>query len=190
MPWRSPVLLIGDPAVLLRRGQSGRALARAALGREFPTSALSIAERGPRPTIAHVSSRPPSNSVRWVFPSTASSSGTTQFGLEPSAVSLRAYVRSLTSLRTVMRLLQPSRRAFTYQAPRLARQADVGTKGRHRQRGQHTHRRHCQVIAKNGTFVQKIEDHRRFGAFMSPCIFALPRSSVFLKGKASERIFH
>src|SRR5215468_9259726 len=62
------------------RCASGRALARAALGREFPISALSIAERVPRPTIAHVSSRPPSNSVRWVFPSTASSSGTTQFG--------------------------------------------------------------------------------------------------------------
>src|SRR5262249_45903560 len=38
---------------------SGRALARAALGREFPLSALSIAERVPSPTIAHVSSRPP-----------------------------------------------------------------------------------------------------------------------------------
>jgi len=38
---------------------SGRALARAALGREFPISALSIAERVPSPTIAHVSSRPP-----------------------------------------------------------------------------------------------------------------------------------
>ena len=34
---------------------SGRALARAALGWEFPISALSIAERGPRPALAHVS---------------------------------------------------------------------------------------------------------------------------------------
>jgi hypothetical protein len=38
---------------------SGRALARAALGREFPFSTLSIMERVPSPTIAHVSSRPP-----------------------------------------------------------------------------------------------------------------------------------
>jgi len=36
-----------------------RALARAALGREFPISTLSIMERVPSPTIAHVSSRPP-----------------------------------------------------------------------------------------------------------------------------------
>jgi len=38
---------------------SGRALARAALGREFPVSTLSIMERVPSPAIAHVSSRPP-----------------------------------------------------------------------------------------------------------------------------------
>ena len=83
-----PVLLRLRPIQV--RSLSGRALARATLGREFPISALSIAERVPSPTIAHVSSRPPYNSVRWVFPSTASSSGTTQFGLEPSAISLRA----------------------------------------------------------------------------------------------------
>jgi hypothetical protein len=38
---------------------SGRALARAALGQEFPISTLSIVERVPSPAIAHVSSRPP-----------------------------------------------------------------------------------------------------------------------------------
>jgi len=38
---------------------SGRALARATLGREFPISTLSMVERVPSPTIAHVSSRPP-----------------------------------------------------------------------------------------------------------------------------------
>src|SRR4029453_15078396 len=75
-----------------RRCLSGRALARAAFGWEFPLSALSIAERVPRPAIAHVSSRPPYNAVRWVFPSTASRSGPTQFGLEPSAAPLRIYV--------------------------------------------------------------------------------------------------
>ena len=41
------------------RWGSGRALARATLGREFPVSTLSIMERVPSPTIAHVSSRPP-----------------------------------------------------------------------------------------------------------------------------------
>ena len=35
--------------------RSSRAQARTTVGREFPISALSIAERGPRPTIAHVS---------------------------------------------------------------------------------------------------------------------------------------
>jgi ABC-type dipeptide/oligopeptide/nickel transport system ATPase component len=39
--------------------KSGRALARATLGREFPISTLSMVERVPSPTIAHVSSRPP-----------------------------------------------------------------------------------------------------------------------------------
>src|SRR5262245_42810667 len=34
---------------------SSRAQARTTLGREFPISALSMAERGPSPTIAHVS---------------------------------------------------------------------------------------------------------------------------------------
>ena len=38
---------------------SGRALARAALGWEFPISTLSIVERVPSPTMTHVSSRPP-----------------------------------------------------------------------------------------------------------------------------------
>jgi hypothetical protein len=38
---------------------SGRALARAVLGWEFPVSTLSIVERVPSPTITHVSSRPP-----------------------------------------------------------------------------------------------------------------------------------
>jgi hypothetical protein len=42
-----------------RPALSGRALARAVLGWEFPLSALSIAERVPSPTITHVSSRPP-----------------------------------------------------------------------------------------------------------------------------------
>jgi hypothetical protein len=42
-----------------RRRLSGRALARAVLGREFPISTLSIVERVPSPTITHVSSRPP-----------------------------------------------------------------------------------------------------------------------------------
>jgi len=41
-------------------------------------------ERVPSPTITHVSSRPPYNSVRWVFPSTALRSGTSQYGLPPS----------------------------------------------------------------------------------------------------------
>jgi hypothetical protein len=45
--------------VLILQCVSGRALARAALGREFPISTLSIVERVPSPTIAHVSSRPP-----------------------------------------------------------------------------------------------------------------------------------
>ena len=98
---------------------SGRALARAASGREFPLSTLSMVERGPRPTIAHVSSRPPSHSVRGVFPRTASRSGTPPCGREPSATTRRASVCSLTSLRTVRRLLQPSRRACACQAPRL-----------------------------------------------------------------------
>ena len=35
--------------------QSSRAQARTTVGREFPVSALSIAERGPSPTIAHIS---------------------------------------------------------------------------------------------------------------------------------------
>jgi hypothetical protein len=39
--------------------ESGRALARAALGWEFPLSTLSIVERVPSPTMTHVSSRPP-----------------------------------------------------------------------------------------------------------------------------------
>src|SRR5262245_57937157 len=34
---------------------SSRAQARTTVGREFPISALSMAERGPSPTIAHVS---------------------------------------------------------------------------------------------------------------------------------------
>ena len=34
---------------------SSRAQARTTVGREFPISALSIAERGPRPALAHVS---------------------------------------------------------------------------------------------------------------------------------------
>jgi hypothetical protein len=75
-------LTVSAPICLLL---SGRALARAALGWEFPISTLSIVERVPRPTMTHVSSRPPSNSVRWVFPSTASSSGISQCGLPPSA---------------------------------------------------------------------------------------------------------
>jgi len=102
-----------------RRRLSGRALARAALGWEFPLATLSIMERVPRPPIAHVASRPPYHAVRGVFPSTASSAGTPQCGREPSATSLRASVCSLTSLRTVVRLLQPSRRASACQAPRL-----------------------------------------------------------------------
>src|SRR5215510_6140307 len=35
--------------------RSSRAQARTTVGREFPISALSMAERGPSPTIAHVS---------------------------------------------------------------------------------------------------------------------------------------
>jgi len=58
----SPYAMRLAPAPLVsRRGHtgSGRALARATLGREFPVSTLSIMERVPSPTIAHVSSRPP-----------------------------------------------------------------------------------------------------------------------------------
>jgi hypothetical protein len=95
--WRrlvSPASLPEVPpaARAARRCLSGRALTRAAFGWEFPISALSIAERVPRPTIAHVASRPPSNAVRWVFPRTASRSGTTPCGLAPAAVSRRAAV--------------------------------------------------------------------------------------------------
>ena len=52
------------------------------------------------------------------------------------------------------------------------------------------HGGHCQVITKNAHLCSRREDYRRCGAFMGPCIFALPRPAVFLKGKASERIFH
>ena len=50
--------------------------------------------------------------------------------------------------------------------------------------------RPCQVIAKNGTSMQSREHYGRFGAFTSPCIFALPSSSALLKGKVSQRILH
>ncbi len=52
--WLESNLFVTLPSPL-----SGRALARAALGQEFPISTLSIVERVPSPAIAHVSSRPP-----------------------------------------------------------------------------------------------------------------------------------
>ena len=96
---------------------SGRALARAAYG-EFPLSTLSIAERVPRPTIAHVSSRPPKipygvSPVRLQAQAPRSS----VWNLPPSRSALTS--DPLTSLRTVRRWLQPSRRACACQAPRL-----------------------------------------------------------------------
>src|SRR5215468_5670866 len=89
---------------------SGRALARATLGREFPLSTLSMVERVPRPTIAHVSSRPPSHAVRGGFPSTASRSGTSQCGVQPSTRWFRASACSLAFLRPTLGLLAPSKR--------------------------------------------------------------------------------
>ena len=48
---------------------------------------------------------------------------------------------------------------------------------------------HCQVNAKSCTFVQQREDYRGFWDFTSPCIFAIPTPSAFLKGKASGSDF-
>jgi hypothetical protein len=44
-----------DRLIILERARSSRAQARTTVGREFPISALSIAEQGPSPAIAHVS---------------------------------------------------------------------------------------------------------------------------------------
>jgi hypothetical protein len=58
-PCSEPARSMPDGLATLLGASSGRALARAALGREFPISTLSIVERVPSPTIPHVSSRPP-----------------------------------------------------------------------------------------------------------------------------------
>jgi multiple sugar transport system ATP-binding protein len=98
---------------------SGRALARAALGWEFPLSTLSIVVRVPRPTMTHVSSRPPLQCRTVGFP---------QYGFKRRHLAvrsaafrhgLRTYVCSLTSLRHTVRLRQPLRRPSTSQAARL-----------------------------------------------------------------------
>ena len=48
-----------DRLTILERARSSRAQVRTTVGREFPISTLSMVERVPSPTIAHVSSRPP-----------------------------------------------------------------------------------------------------------------------------------